>query len=58
MSMRLEIFQMGDQFALTMVDKRSGQDVVVNLTTHQIQHLRDFLTKVLRDSGIEWEFPK
>ena len=58
MSMRLEIFQSGDQFTLSMVDKRGRKDVVVNLTARQVQHLRDFLTNVLRDTGIEWNFPE
>ena len=56
MSMRLEIFQSGDRFTLSAVDKRGGRDVVVNLTTQEIRRLRDLLTNVLRDTGIEWDF--
>ena len=58
MSMRFEIVKAGDQFSLSMVDKRSGKDVIVELTTRQVQQLRDILTKVLRDTGIEWNFPE
>lgn len=56
--MRLEIFQLEDQLTLTMVDKRIGKDVVMNLSTREIQHLRDFLSEVLRDTGVEWSFPE
>ena len=56
--MRFEIVKAGDQFSLSMVDKRSGKDVIVELTTRQVQQLRDILTKVLRDTGIEWNFPE
>lgn len=58
MSMRLEIVRAGDQFSLSMVDKRNGKDVIVELTTREVQQLRDILTKVLRDTGIEWNFPE
>ncbi len=56
--MRLEIVRAGDQFSLSMVDKRNGKDVIVELTTREVQQLRDILTKVLRDTGIEWNFPE
>ena len=58
MSMRFEIVKAGDQFSLSVVDKRNGKDVIVELTTPEVQQLRDFLTMVLWDTGIEWTYPE
>ncbi len=56
--MRFEIVKAGDQFSLSVVDKRNGNDVIDDLTTCEVQQLRDFLTKVLRNAGNEWTFPE
>ncbi len=60
MSMRLEILKPEDQdqWTLTMVDRSKGQDLVLDLTPSQIQHLRDFLTNVLQETGTEWSIPE